>query len=59
LHYRGIKIAEQEADFILDDKIVIELKAIQTDLLPENYTQIISYLRITNKRLGILINLGC
>lgn len=58
LHYRGVKIAELEADFILDDKIVLELKAIQTDLLPENYTQIISYLRITNKRLGILINLG-
>jgi GxxExxY protein len=58
LHYRGIKIAELEPDYIIDDKIILEIKAIQSDFLPKNYTQIISYLRITNKRLGILINLG-
>ena len=58
LHYRGVEIAKLVPDFIIDDKIVLEIKAIQTDLLPENYKQIISYLRLTNKRLGILINFG-
>ncbi len=58
LHYRGAKIAELEPDYIIDDKIILEIKAIQSDFLPKNYKQIISYLRITNKRLGILINLG-
>jgi GxxExxY protein len=58
LHYRGVEIAELEPDYLVDDKIVLELKSIQTDFEPENYTQIISYLRLTNKRLGILINFG-
>ncbi|MDZ7362900.1 MAG: GxxExxY protein [candidate division KSB1 bacterium] len=58
LHYRGTQIAELEPDYIIDDKIILEIKAIQSDFLPTNYKQIISYLRITNKRLGILINMG-
>ncbi len=37
LHYRGVEIAKLVPDFIIDDKIVLEIKAIQTDLLPENY----------------------
>src|SRR5574341_1882775 len=58
LHYRGVEIAELVPDCIVDNKIILELKSIQSDLEPENYTQIISYLRLTNKRLGILINFG-
>jgi GxxExxY protein len=58
LHYRGVEIAELEPDYLVDDKIILELKSIQSDFEPENYTQIISYLRLTNKRLGILINFG-
>jgi GxxExxY protein len=58
LHYRGVEIAELVPDYLVDDKIILELKSIQTDFEPENYTQIISYLRLTNKRLGILINFG-
>lgn len=58
LSYRGAQIAELEPDYIIDDKIVLELKAIHTDFLPENFKQVISYLRVTNDRLGILVNLG-
>lgn len=58
LYYRDVEIAELEPDYLVDDKVVLELKSIQTDFEPENLTQIISYLRLTNKRLGILINFG-
>lgn len=58
VRYSGIKIAELEPDFIVEEKILLELKAIQTEFLPENYTQIITYLLATKIRLGVLINFG-
>ncbi len=58
INYRGVEIIELEPDFLVDDKTILELKAIQSDFLPENYTKIISYLRLADKRLGILINFG-
>jgi len=58
LYYRDHEIAELEPDFVVDDKVVLELKEIQTEFLPENFTQLITYLRTICKRLGILINFG-
>ena len=52
VYYHDFKIADLEPDFIIEDKVVLELKAIQTEFLPVNYTQIITYLRATNKRLA-------
>lgn len=58
LFYRSKCIAEFEIDEIVEDKIIIELKCIQTDFIPENYAQIMTYLKASNKKLGILINFG-
>lgn len=58
LDYLGKRIANFEIDEIVEDKLVVELKCIQTGFLPENFAQIISYLKLTNFRLGLLINFG-
>lgn len=58
IDYRDKRIGDYEIDEIVEDKIVIELKCIQTNFLPENYAQIIHYLKFTNLRLGLLINFG-
>ncbi len=58
LDYRTKRIADYEIDEIVEDKIVVELKEIQTDFIPENYAQIITYLKLTRLRLGVLINFG-
>ncbi len=58
LFYRGECIANFEIDEIVDDKIVVELKCIQTDFIPENYAQMMSYLKATKLRLGLLLNFG-
>jgi GxxExxY protein len=42
-------------DMLVEDEIVVELKAIDA-LLPIHEAQILSYLRLSNKRLGLLIN---
>jgi GxxExxY protein len=43
------------ADFIIDDKIILELKTIRM-LTKEHYRQIQNYLQQTNLRLGLLVN---
>lgn len=45
------------ADLVVFDKIIIELKAIET-LAPEHTAQILNYLKATKMRLGLLVNFG-
>jgi GxxExxY protein len=42
-------------DILVDEEIIIELKAVD-GILPVHEAQIISYLKLANKRLGFLIN---
>lgn len=48
---------EYIADFICYNKIIIEVKAL-SKLLPEHLAQTINYLKITNYKLGLLVNFG-
>lgn len=43
------------ADLIVNDKMLIEIKSIET-LAPVHYKQVITYLKLTNIKLGLLIN---
>jgi GxxExxY protein len=42
-------------DILVEDEIILELKAIER-ILPVHEAQIISYLKLANKRLGFVIN---
>jgi GxxExxY protein len=55
--YKGQKIGIYRLDLIVDDKIILELKAVS--VINDVYKhQLLSYLRATGLRLGILINFG-
>ena len=55
ISYKGCKIGDQILDIVVDDKIIIELKA--TDSLNTFYeAQLISYLKATKCQIGLLIN---
>jgi GxxExxY protein len=43
------------ADLIVGDKVIIELKAVESTA-PVHKKQLLTYLRLTGKRLGLLIN---
>ena len=43
------------ADVIIDDKVIVELKSIEA-LAPVHYKQVQTYLKLTNCKLGLLIN---
>ncbi len=47
--------AGYRTDFIVDGKVVIELKAIET-LAPIHEAQLLTYLKLTGCRVGLLIN---
>jgi len=42
-------------DILAEDRVIIELKAVE-NLLPVHEAQLLSYLRLANKKLGLLIN---
>lgn len=42
-------------DLVVDDTVVVELKSVET-VLPVHKAQVLSYLRHTNKPLGLLMN---
>jgi GxxExxY protein len=45
------------ADLIVEDKVIVELKSLET-LAPVHRKQLFTYLRLADKRLGLLINFG-
>jgi len=42
-------------DFLIEDKVVVELKSIEA-IMPVHAAQVLTYLRLLDKRVGLLIN---
>ncbi len=71
LEKRGIKVLRQQAlpvvyetirmeigfraDLIVGDRVIVEIKSIE-GISPVHRKQLLTYLRLANKRLGLLIN---
>jgi len=54
--YKGETLnADFRIDILVDDKIVVELKAVEL-LMPVHKAQLLTYLKLTDKKLGLLIN---
>jgi GxxExxY protein len=45
------------ADLIVEHKVIIETKSVEA-VVPVHKKQLLTYLRLTNSRLGLLINFG-
>jgi GxxExxY protein len=58
LVHRGRKVKEFKADLIAFDKIILELKTLQSNFIKANYVQIISELKLWKMHLGLLVNFG-
>ena len=57
VRFRNQNVGEFYADLFIEDKIIVELKAVKT-LLPEHQAQVINYLKATGIEVGLLINFG-
>ncbi len=45
------------ADLVIEDKVITELKSVE-QVVPVHKKQLLTYLRLADKRLGLLINFG-
>ena len=57
VHYLGYEVGDYYADLIVNDIVIIELKAAES-LREEHEAQLINYLRATNIEVGLLLNFG-
>ena len=58
IEFEGLHFEEGfRADLIVERAIVVELKSVET-LAPVHYKQVLTYLRLLDYRLGLLINFG-
>lgn len=57
VYYNNIVIGEFRADVVVENSVIIELKATQ-HLLPTHEAQLVNYLTATNIEHGLLINFG-
>jgi GxxExxY protein len=54
--YKGIKLGcGYQMDIVVDEKVVIELKSIE-ELQPIHKAQLLTYLRLSGCKIGLLIN---
>lgn len=73
LQKRGLQVAQQQpipvlydgvrlevgyrADLVVEDKVIVELKSVE-QVAPVHKKQLLTYLKVADKRLGLLINFG-
>jgi GxxExxY protein len=57
VYYREINIGNRKVDFFVEDKIMLELKAV-TELNGAHLSQTLNYLEASKKEIGLLFNFG-
>jgi len=58
VYYKGQKLNTNfRIDIIVENEIIIELKTVDK-ILPVHKAQILTYLKLANKKLGLLINVN-
>lgn len=57
VRYKDVIIGEYRADFVVDGKVIVELKA-EKALTAVGEAQLINYLKTTDMRVGLLFNFG-
>ena len=53
--YKGHLIGEYRLDFIVSDRVVVEVKSVER-FDPVFEAQVLTYLKVTGKKIGLLIN---
>ena len=57
MFYNSEIVREYFTDILVDDKVIVEIKAVRTFAL-ENEAQLLNYLKATEKEVGLLFNFG-
>jgi len=57
VYYAGQQIGEYNADLLVADRVIVELKAARA-LTPDHEAQLLNYLKATTCEVGLLLNFG-
>ena len=57
LFYKNVEVGSRRVDFLVDECVLVELKALH-ELTPTHHAQIINYLEAYRLEVGLLINFG-
>lgn len=57
VYYKGRIVGEYVADIIVENRIILELKAVR-EISPAHEAQLVNYLHATGLQYGVLINYG-
>lgn len=58
ISYKGVRFPVGfRADLVVNDLVIVEIKSVE-ELLPVHKKQLVTYLRLADKQLGLLINFG-
>ncbi|NOZ60279.1 MAG: GxxExxY protein [Calditrichaeota bacterium] len=57
VHYLGEVVGDYFADLIIDDTVIVELKAAE-GICEGHEAQLLNYLKATDKEIGLLLNFG-
>ena len=55
VRYKGVSVGEYFADLVVEGKIILELKAVES-LTKAHEAQILNYLKATGCKVGLLVN---
>lgn len=55
--FRGVIVGDFDADLLVEDKILVELKAV-SGFANEHFAQILNYLKATGIEVGLIVNFG-
>jgi len=56
VYFRGEKLNKEFViDLLIENEVIIELKSVET-ILPVHEAQLVTYLKLANKKLGLLVN---
>ena len=56
VNYKGMNLSEGlRLDLLVDNQLIVELKSVE-ELKPVHHKQLLTYLKLMDKRLGLLIN---
>ncbi len=55
VNYKGVYLGDQRVDFLVENEIILELKSV-SEINEIHEAQLLSYLKTTDKRLGLILN---
>ncbi|MEO6667973.1 MAG: GxxExxY protein [Ferruginibacter sp.] len=58
VYYDRIKVGDYYSDIMIDNCIIIELKAFEGEITKEYELQLLNYLKATELELGLILNFG-